>query len=214
MRKAKLALLAFLSTVITVGGVYATWTFAEGGVANATTQVNVGMTGVNATTEKGTLSVKVMGTGGFSLAVDDANNDHKPDIKKEGVVTVTFTPSANASDDIKEHGIDVQCIISYAPYTGGPATLEEWKYPVGTGVQMFNIINTASAPIELPRGEATNNNGVFTWTIPAADVGITLTDDFMATTIDTLAEYTAVNDELSKGHFVLTVSEYTTSSNP
>ena len=80
--KGKLSLLALLSTVVTVGGVYATWSFAEKEVSNANTTVNVAMTGLAATTAKGTLSVKVMGEGGFTLAVDDADNNHMPDIMK------------------------------------------------------------------------------------------------------------------------------------
>lgn len=213
MKKAKLALLAFLSTVITVGGVYATWTFAEGNVANATTTVNVAMTGVNATTEKGTLSVMVMGTNGFTLAVDDIGNDHLPDIKKTGKVTVTFTPSASASDDVKASGIDAHLIISYAPYSGGAATLEEWTYPENGGVQIFEILNNESAPIELAKEEAIPGNGVFTWTIDAEDVGIALTDAFQNTKIDTLEKYNIVNDILSKGHFVLTVTEHVNTPN-
>ncbi len=200
--KGKLAIAAALATIVTVGGVYATWTFAEGNVSTANTTVNVAMTGVNATTEKGTLSVKVMGANGFNLAVDDANSDHYADIKKEGVVTVTFTPAASASGDIKLNGINVQCVISYAPYNNGPATLEDWKYD---SKQIFNITNTASAPILLNASAATNNGGVFTWVIPASDIGIDLANEFY---IDTLEKYNEMNDVLADGHFVLTVSEY------
>ena len=217
MRKAKLALLAFLSTVITVGGVYATWTFSQGPTTGANTTVNVAMTGVNSETEKGTLSVTVMGAGGFTLSVDDSNNDHYPEIKKEGVITITFTPSPTASDDIKTKGIDVQCVLSYAPYENGPATLADWKYPAtNEGVQIFEI---QQPTILLEKEDATNVNGVFTWEIGKDDlslnlVDIDLTDAFKGTLIDTLDKYNAVNTELAKGHFVLTVSEYTTSSNP
>ena len=201
--KGKIALLAALSTAVTVGGVYATWTFAEKDSAAASTSVNVAMTGVNSETEKGTLSVMVMGSNGFSLAVDDANNDHYAEAKKSGVVTVTFTPSASASETVKTTGVDVKCIISYDPYAGGPASLEEWKYD---SKQIFDIENDASDPIILSKSAATNNGGVFTWEIAAADIGIDLANDFY---IDTLAKYNEMNAELAKGRFVLTVSEYT-----
>lgn len=209
--KGKMALIATLCTAVTIGGVYATWTFAQNNAASANTTVNVAMTGVNASTEKGTLSVMVMGANGFTLAVDDSNNDHYADIKKEGVVTVTFTPAASAPDDVKNYGIDVQCVISYAPYAGGPATLAEWTY---SGKQIFDIDNDAEDPIMLNKSAATRNpeTGVFTWTIPALSVGIDLTDAFANTTngvkIDTKGKYDALNEELAKGHFVLTVNEY------
>lgn len=209
--KGKMALIATLCTAVTIGGVYATWTFAQNNAASANTTVNVAMTGVNASTEKGTLSVMVMGANGFTLAVDDSNNDHYADIKKEGVVTVTFTPAASAPDDVKNNGIDVQCVISYAPYAGGPATLAEWTY---NAIPIFAIENDAEHPIMLSKSAAVRNleTGVCTWTIDASDVGIDLTDAFANTTtgvkIDTKGKYDALNEELAKGHFVLTVNEY------
>ena len=205
--KAKMAMAAALATLVTVGGVYATWTFSEGNTSAASTTVNVAMTGVNATTEKGTLSVMVMSSGGLTLAVDDSNNDHYPELKKEGDVTVTFTPSTTASQLIKDGGIDVQLTISYAPYAGGAATLEEWTYETK---QIFDIINDETDPIHLDKSDAVKGtDGVFTWTVGADLIGIALTDDMEGVLIDTLAKYNALNEILAKGHFVLTVSECT-----
>lgn len=203
--KGKIAIAATLATIVTVGGVYATWSFAEKEVQNASTTVNVAMTGTTAETEKGTLSVTVMGEGGFTLAVDDIGNDHLPDIKKTGVVTVTFTPAGNASEDVKTNGIDVSFVISYAPYSGGPATLADWAYD---GTQIFEIDAT---PVHLTKGDAVEQDGVFTWTIVADDVAVDLTAAMQAVKIDTLDKYKDMNEELAKGHFVLTVSECTES---
>ncbi len=202
--KGKLAVLGFLCAAITVGGVYATWTFAEKETPAASTTVNVAMTGITGETEKGTLSVTVMGANGFTLSIDDSNNDHVAEVKKEGAVTVTFTPAASASQDVKDNGIDVQCVISYAPYAGGPATLVDWMYEEQ---QIFNIISDENAPIRLNQNAAVKGeNGEFVWTIPANEIGIELATAFK---IDTKEKYDALNAELAKGHFVLTVSEYT-----
>lgn len=209
--KGKLAVVTALATIVTVGGVYATWTFSEGDVINADTTINVAMTGASNQTEKGTLSVKVMGENGFTLAVDDANNDHYADILKTGVITVTFTPSSTASEEVKTTGIDVQLVLSYAPYTNGPATLEDWTY---NGAQIFTISNDSTNPIHLDKADAVNVSGVFTWTIAAADVGIALGDTFDDILIDTKAKYDEVNAELAKGHFVATVSECETVHTP
>ena len=206
--KSKLAIMAAVATMVTVGGVYATWTFSEGSVVDATTTVNVAMTGVTTNTEKGTLAVTVMGEGGFTLSVDDSNNDHYPEIMKTGAVTVTFTPSATASDDVKTNGIDVQLAISYAPYTGGPASLEEWKYET---TQIFEV---AAEPLHLEGASATESGGVFTWTVAAGDIGIDLTTAMKAVLIDTFEKYGDLNEILAKGHFVLTVSECTNNHNP
>ena len=196
MRKAKLALLAFLSTVITVGGVYATWTFAEGGVANATTTVNVAMTGVNATTEKGTLSVTVMHTGGYTLSIDDSNNDHLPEIKEEGTVIVTFTPSAVAPEDVKQNGITVE-------YTVTPS-LSDWKYE---GVDIFEGFGVAHELVTTADNCAKQADGSFVWTLDADDIHIALTEEMAGTLIDTKAKYDALNEILALGHFVITVNE-------
>ena len=212
--KGKIALAAALATVVTVGGVYATWSFAENTANSASTTVNVAMTGITAATEKGTLSVMVMGANGFVLAVDDVDNNHKPDIKKEGVVTVTFTPAASASQDIKTSGIDVQFTVSYAAYAGGPATLQEWTYN-STQIFQFNneTSNTATESVHLSKESATKDDstGVFTWTIQADQVAIFLTEAMEEVLIDTKDKYDDMNEILADGHFVLTVSECVTS---
>ncbi len=196
----KTSMLAALALVATIGGAYATWMFAEETSPAASTTVNVAMTGVSSKTEKGTLNVMVMGENGFTLALDDANNDHVAEIKKTGYVTVTFQPSASASQDVKTNGIKVQCAISYAPYTGGPTSLEEWKY---NGTQIFDI----GGPIILNSTTEWYSKGdnMFSWTIPADEIAIALKNNFL---IDTLEKYNGMNAELAKGHFVLTVSEY------
>ena len=199
--KGKLALLALLSTVVTVGGVYATWTFAEGNTSAANTTTAVQMTGVNASTSKGTLSVMASS---YKAFIDDSDNNHLPDLKTEGDVIITFTPSASASAEILANGIDVKFVISYVANTGGPATLEDWTYD---GTQIFDIVYDASNPFHLDKEAAVNNDGVFTWTINHANVGIALHVDFDDKLIDTLDEYNALSAELTKGHFQLTVEE-------
>lgn len=209
--KGKIALASALAAFVTVGGVYATWTFAEENVKEASTTVNVAMTGLEGKSEKGTLSVTVTHTGGFTLAVDDSNNDHLPEAKKTGTVIITFTPSISASEEVKANGIDVQFAISYAPYTNDVATLSDWKYD---GKTIFEIVNTSTNPVHLAKAEATKqSNGSFVWTIEAEDISIDLTDEMKNVSIDTLDKYNAMNAELAKGHFVLTASECTTVHN-
>ena len=83
--------------------------------------------------------------------------------------------------------------------------LKNWTYD---STQIFDIINDASDPILLNKSAAVydSSTNTFTWTIAAADIGIDLANEFF---IDTLAKYNEMNTELAKGHFVLTVSEYT-----
>ena len=210
--KGKIALASALAAFVTVGGVYATWSFAEKDTQAASTTVNVAMTGLTGDTEKGTLSVTVMHDGGFTLAVDDSDNNHLPEIMKTGTVIVTFTPAATASEDVKANGIDVQFSISYAPYAGGPESLAQWTYG---GTQIFTVSTDADHPVHLEGGadKYDEGKGVFVWTIPAEQIGIDLTTAMKAVSIDTLEKYNAMNAELAKGHFVITVNECTTVHN-
>ena len=208
--KAKMAITAALATLVTVGGVYASWSFAENSASSATTTVNVAMTGLTAASEKGTLVVKDTG---YTLAVDDADNNHLPDIMKDGTITITFTASPDASDEVKANGIDVKLSFSYAPnpqVSNAPASLEEWVYE---GTQIFEITNNEMNPIHLAKESAVKSGNVFTWTLDMDTVGIDLTDDMEAVSIDTLEKYNALNAILATGHFVATVSECTTIHN-
>ena len=202
--KGKLGLLALLSLIVTVGGVYATWTFAEGNTSTAETTVNVGMTGVEHKGAKGTLAVMIMGDGGYSLAVDDADNNHKPDIKTAGVVTVTFKPADDAPDAVKTEGIDVKLYVTYASKDNTVPTLDAWTYD---GTQIFDIGTTADNAIHLDNADATYADGVFTWTVSHTQIDISLHEGFDDKVIDTQAKYDALNAELNKGSFKLMVEE-------
>ena len=203
--KKKLSMLAALATVVTIGGVYATWTFAEKDAPAASTTVNVAMTGIEGSTEKGTIAVKVMDTNGFSVAIDDSNNDHYAEILKTGVITVVFTPSATAPLDVQTNGIDIALAISVASRveSGGPTSIADWTYD---GKQIFSVEHDADNPNILRKEEAHYDASAktFTWTIEYGDVCIELANQFY---IDTLEKYNAMNTELNKGKFVVTAEE-------
>ena len=218
--KGKLAFLALLSTIVTVGGVYATWTFAEGNTNTADVTAKIGMTGVSDTTEKGTIAVKINQNGGVSLSIDDANNDHKPEIKKEGVMLVEFKPSASASEEIKTKGIDVQCTISFISTSSDVTTLEGWTYGE-ENTQIFSISHTTTTPLHLDNdllGQTSEDpnaitfsynqeTDTFTWTVPASQLGIDLTEEMKDVLIDTRSDYDILASILNKGEFKITVSE-------
>ena len=194
--KGKLAVLGFLCAAVTVGGVYATWTFAENQTPAASTTVKVSMTGVTGTTEKGTLSVTVMHTGGYTLSIDDSDNNHLPEIKEEGTVIVTFTPSAVAPEDVKQNGITVEYTLT--------ASLSDWKYE---GTDIFTGFGVAHELVTTADNCVKQTDGSFVWTLDADDIHIALTEAMANTLIDTKAKYDALAAELEKGHFVITVNE-------
>lgn len=216
--KGKITIAAALATIVTIGGVYATWSFAEKDADAATTTANIAMTGTEAVqTGKGTLSVKVMDIeNSLMLAVDDSDNNHKPELVKKGNVEVTFTPANNAPTEIKENGISVSLVVSYAPYVGGAATFQAWQYE-STQIFQFSEDDTKAQTdaivlenklVENGGSMTLNQDGTFTWIVDASQIAIDLTDAMKEVVIDRLDEYTDLNEILAKGHFVFGVSEY------
>ncbi len=112
--KKKVTLLAGLLTCVTVGGVYATWTYAGNDTADVSSLVSVQLTSVEF---KGSAGVYTIDST-LSIHIDQENSSsHKAVLKyyqgtteiTDGdveVLTIKFTPSSNASDTVKEQGIN------------------------------------------------------------------------------------------------------------
>ena len=214
--KGKLAVLGFLCAAITVGGVYATWTFADGGVPEASADVTVGLAGSSNGTEKGALSVIVNDTTSpLKLLVDDLNNDHKADLVKTGKVIVKFKPSATASQEVKTNGIDATLKITCELLSGdtfAAANFADWKYNDATIFSVATTELTINSMDEEGDGllkwsydeETDEFSYVFDVEANQAPFGIQFASDLI---LDTLDAYNAFKQALLKGQFVFTVSE-------
>lgn len=116
--KKKVTLLAGLLAFVTVGGVYATWTYAGNDTADVSSLVSVQLSGVEFKGSAGTYTID----SNLSLHIDqESQTSHKAVLKYyQGttdvtdvtdvnaippVLTIKFTPSSNASDTVKEEGI-------------------------------------------------------------------------------------------------------------
>ena len=96
----KLAALMTAAMVMTVGGVYATWSYATQDITSeATSSTLVGLTGVGTTTQKGTLAVLIAKD--TTITVDqDADNEsdiHTAQLVFTGNPVASFTPAKGAS---------------------------------------------------------------------------------------------------------------------
>ena len=96
----KLGLLIMLAACIIVGGVYASWSYAETPVSTITnTDVKVTVTDPSLATEKGTVSIHPA----IALTIDDNDGDYQPewddaiDHTNGGNIIVRFVPKANSS---------------------------------------------------------------------------------------------------------------------
>ena len=102
--KKKFGLLATLALCVTVGGVYATWTYATNGVQEAGVQMGLAMAGLGDATEYGSISVEKTNA---TIAVDDMG-EYKAGLSygADGKFTVTFTTAAaGVSQTILDEGI-------------------------------------------------------------------------------------------------------------
>ena len=107
--KKRLGIFATLAMCATVGSVYATWTFAEGAIADTQPQLaELSMPEASIIT-KGDLSVNV--NEALKFVIDDTDNDHKGELVSSGSITVTYTPNDEAHCNIHET-VTMTCTIS------------------------------------------------------------------------------------------------------
>ena len=121
----QLSVLVALMLIITVGGVYATWTYfayvtgtateARGTITTITLTDKV-VSGNDTSVAKGSINVT---TNTLAISIDDDNNDHKDELVVTGAITGTLTPDANATDDVKASGIPLQFTLSGANLPSG-----------------------------------------------------------------------------------------------
>ena len=111
----KLSILIALMLCVTIGGVYATWTYAgTNDIADADAEAKVTMAGATFTGANGVYEVK----SNLVLTIDQKNSDHEAELKFESndgadiYLTVTFTPASTASQTMKDYGVE-----SYLSFT-------------------------------------------------------------------------------------------------
>ena len=182
----KISMLITLALVVTVGGVYATWNYAQGDAEatfEALDSVTIITDKVVDAVAKGNISVNV---NNMLLTIDDANNDHHGELIQEGYIEVTFTPSSGADANVTANGIPLQFQVS--------CTGTDFTYK---GEHIFDY---GTDPIILNGGNPTKSVQ-----IPVEDLGISLHSDIY---LPTVADYDAFKLALASGSLIVTVSEY------
>lgn len=165
----KMGLLIALATVLTVGGVYATWTYADKAVETKTANIAVGVVESTATAAIG--EIKVTGDMAFKIDQTASGNYHGMlihDTTTSEELTLTFTPAAGAP----------------ASWADGVA----FKYVLSINAGTYNskaILVLDSTKAEKAEDNATDN----TWTITKADIlaAVSVNQEF---TVPTSADYT------------------------
>ena len=135
----KLGLIILMALVLTVGGVYAAFSYAREEVASVTTQALAkGIAEADTKTPKGT--IEIVGTKDVMLRIDDAKSNHKTGLEiGNSVIKVTFTPAANAEPLVVD-----ECINMKLPTTQASRSLQIQMRKTKTAVSLNTRLISAN----------------------------------------------------------------------
>lgn len=183
----KLSLLVALFMCLTIGGVYATWTYSgTNDITDALTEAKV--TIANATQEgsNGIYEIK----SNLALVVDQKNDAHEAELKFESndgapiYLTITFTPTAIAPETVKKEGVRSELYYD---------TTTDMQYD---GRAIFVLGHTANGAI--------NDGEEFVWTKVNEDPDTHFCEKFTYTIGETeLRAMIKLNDDEGRNPFVL-----------
>lgn len=203
----KLGLLMAMALTVTVGGVYATWTYTQNtDVADETVNTAMNLTGVAYSGSYGTYAID---RSTLELKIDPMEGTtHTTALLIKGQIVITFTPNSVAPQEVKNEGVPttIQFGLSNTNWTFDDDTTD--------AVAARNIITLTHGGEKenIAWGEPDKTTGVFTYTITAEELAkhLSLTEF----NLDTKAKYDAYSTALSLGNITLTVSDGITSSTP
>ena len=206
----KLSLLIALCMLLTIGGVYATWSYVGStDIIDAFAESKV--TIADAVIE-GTYGIYKIDSN-LVLTVDQANDNHEAELvfgsnNDEPVyLTVTFTPSVNAPKSIKDNAVESELYF-------GVTTAMQYKIDAsgnyaaeGTPVDIFKFKNPGNGTLDNTFTWTKNADGTFTYTLNADELKeqISLSQTFV---LDIKAEHDAFRSSLI-GNIVARVTDGT-----
>ena len=182
----KLTILIALALCFTVGGVYATWNYAQGNVSVKTEYIDAQLADKVVETAKGVININL---DNISVVIDDTNNDHIAELVIDGYIEVTFTPSSGADDAVTNNGIPLQFALSVT---------NDWKFD---GTDIFALSTTD--PVALNDGNATKSVRIEASTLASM---VTLGGEIK---LDTVSDYQTFHALIHSGYIGVTVSEIT-----
>ena len=108
----KITALIVMALLITIGGVYATWQYAQNGtdLKTETIQSGIAMAGVTTGAKKGVITLDVSGA---SVIIDDQEFegdvvDHTACLLVSGSVKVNFAANSGADDEVVTNGVKMR----------------------------------------------------------------------------------------------------------
>lgn len=183
----RLGAIIAIALVLTIGGVYATFSYANGGVVSSENEsISKELAGMTDTTAKGTITIK---SNNFKIIVDDFNNNLHTAGRFENKTTINFTPAPLAAADVRANGIKLKLTITVTgnEYVDGATTHK-----------LFNISQEALDGVTLNDDHEINGD----FEIDFADY-ITVTDIYLSTP----TKYEAYSQAFNATTITFTISE-------
>ncbi len=194
----KLSLLIALCMLLTIGGVYATWTYTQTtDVADESVGAAMNLTGVAYAGSYGTYSIN---KDTLALTIDPKpGTTHITSLQVAGEIVVTFTPSLVAPAEIKENGVPTTFSFELSN--------DNWTFDDGHGEGEKNIIaleHTGEHDVVW----VAQDDGSFTFTLTYEEIA-----EHLALTefeLDTKTLYDAYTVALRGGQIVFSVTDGST----
>ena len=195
----KLGLLFAMILCVTIGGVYATWTYTQNtDLADETLNMTMNLTDVAYSGSYGTYKIN---TESLKMKIDPKEDTtHITALYIEGDIIITFTPTSVAPQSVKDNGVA-------STYKFGLSNAN-WTYDDGTGAT--KLITLAHDEAESITPWEKQADGTFTFNLSASELSqhISLAEF----NLDTKIKYDAFNAVLATGQITITVSDGVTAT--
>ena len=132
----RLGLIIVIALMLTVGGVYATFNYAQNDVPSVNAMLNKTIAAADTDGEKGTIAIDVET---FLFKIDDKGllaggpKTLTTGYTSQGNVKVTFTPAQGADEEVVNGGVNLKLEISFAnnKYNGTDVFITTTDYTAG-----------------------------------------------------------------------------------
>lgn len=105
----KFGLTIAMATILTIGGVYATFNYAQGDATKADKELGITIDDAVTDTTKGTISIDST----YTMKVINKDNNNKTGLETTGNFKVKFEASAGVDADVRDYGIVLEMTIAF-----------------------------------------------------------------------------------------------------
>ena len=189
----KLSLLIALCMLISIGGVYATWTYVRNSdVADESVNMAMNLTEVAYSGSNGAFKVD---TSTLKLSIDPkSGTTHTTSLVIEGEVKIVFTPATFAPAEVKGNAVDSTFEFKLSN--------NSWTFDDGHGAkEIVTLDHQGTHEIEWTK----QLDGTFVYVLDATTLAKHITlNEFV---LDTKTRYDSFNAQLANGQIIITVSD-------